>query len=292
MDDLNRVTSLLRERRFVAAIALCDKILGSAPSSAVRADALLKKAQATAEEDGRWSGPTVLCLSQALDLTPEGSEARAKVLVAFTAAYATLGSLGYVMQYRHDFQKLLGPCPSRRMLYYQAQVEYNMAVAIHQLEDLEKAIEWYGVARRAYEKMPEPRPEGFLFELGVSLLDAYQAMGDFETAKTIMDDLFPQLPEEEYGAIVRLRHAEYALHQNDPAAALLWVESGLGHQSCDLRTRAALTLTRAKIALQNGQIADAHDIGLEAMRLAALSHRTHLCDRVACFLKSVSRGGI
>lgn len=285
------VTDLISKGRNVAALSSCETALSHPIGPREKIRLLELKARALVAEDGRWGGPAISCLKEALELTEPDSDERARILCVFTAAYAALSSLGKVYQYRAEFMKLFSPVTGnkvRRRLY--AHVEYNLALALHQVEDLDNASISYRRAMTAYEELQDSAAQPYIRDILISLIDIHQTLGDFGLAKSLMDQVFPQLSEEQFGALMRLRWAEHALGRRDPSSAVLLAESGLAHSSCDWKTRAALLLTRAKAARAMGDMDGAHDFALEALRFAALSHSTHLSDRVSRFLNAVSRG--
>lgn len=90
--------------------------------------------------------------------------------------------------------------------------------------------------------------------------------------------------------MMRNRRAAHALWTGDLASGILWVEGGLGHSNCDPKTKAALTLTKARIAHAAGSSDAARDYALEAKRLAKEAESNRLVVRAERFLDQVPKG--
>jgi hypothetical protein len=240
--------------------------------------------------DGKWTGPAISCLNEALKLTEPGSQVRGQIYAAYTAAYSGLGCIGPCVRARNDFVKLFEANPTPLLTKLYPDVEYNLGLAYHEVDRLDEAETAYLVALNAAQKCDDPYVRTLLPELHHNLVDIFQEGDRFDHAKLIMDEWYRDLPEDTHGAQKRNRRAIQDLHEGDLTSAMLWAESGLGHPSCDTKTRAALTLTKARILKAGGQVKDAHDICLEALRLAALAKKPRLSHRVSSFIQGLSRG--
>jgi len=124
----------------------------------------------------------------------------------------------------------------------------------------------------------------------MNLIDVFQETDQHEEAFYLLQEVEKVLPDATFGAIARLRRAIYTMHRGDLPAALLLVESGLGHRACDLRTRAHLLLTKAKIMQARGQESSALEYAFEAMQVAAKAKSNYLCHRISRFLELMTRG--
>lgn len=246
---------------------------------------LQSKAQALMSEEGKWLGPAIECLREALRLTEPGSDEEGEVLAAFVTAYATLGNVAACRRYRDRLADLLTHCssPTLRRLY--PQVEFWLAQAYHESERLPEAEETYRKALTACYDTGDSVARRLLPQIQEQLIDVLQELARHDEAITLLSAA--ALPDAEYGARVRNWRAAYALAREDLNAALLWVESGLGHPSADAHARSALLLTKARIALASGDPAAAHNYAEEALRLAALVQPNHLSDRITSFLSRV-----
>jgi tetratricopeptide (TPR) repeat protein len=291
LQDLSdQCDQLFRERRFVAVIMQCDKFLVINTDEGDQCRALRIKARALVAEDGRWTGPAFCCLREALELTQPGSHERAIVLVAFTAAYGAVGSISYCKQARDQFIQIHRTSPSSTLAVYVPDVEYNLALAYHERDRLDEAEDAYLIALDAANNSSDPYVATLKPHIMHNLIDVFQELGRHREAKSLIDIVADALGDETYGAQIRNRRARYFLHENDLQAALLWCESGLGHRSCDVHTRSALTLTKAHIGKALGQIGEAHDLGIEAMRLAAIAQSSRLSSRIARFMNQLEQG--
>lgn len=290
LDVLSIVKQLIQDGRHHAAVAECDKALDGDLSNHERSAIMRHKAQALVATDGRWTGPAMHCLKLAHDLTTPGSEERGCVLAAFTAAYADLGCLGPCRRAREAFVELYRTNPTPLLKKLCPDVEYNVAIGYHEVERLDESETAYMTALAATNGIDDPYVVSLRPIIYHNLVDIFQENDRWEHAQAIIDGAYRGLPDEEYGAQTRNRRAAQALHDGDPTSALLWVESGLGHKSCDTRTRAALMLTKAKILADMGQIDDAHDCALEASRLAVLARSNRLNHRASSFIQHLSEG--
>lgn len=287
---IKQCEELLRESRFAAAALACDRALEAKASKSARCRLLLLKAEAVVAEDGRWGGPVIACLREALDLAGDDMELKARALVGCTAGYAALGSINHCRRHRDAYVQLMKSSPSAVLTKFYPRVEYNLAYANHEADRLDEAEDAYLLTRRACQQSEDPETKARIPYIDHNLIDVFQEIGRHEEAKSLMDMSYPKLPENTFGAQIRNRRAIYALHAGDLDAAILWVESGLGHESCDTKTRAALTLTKAKVVLAHSQEVAARDYATSAMRLAAAARSSRLCSRVLCFIKELEEG--
>ncbi|HEY3365989.1 MAG TPA: tetratricopeptide repeat protein [Symbiobacteriaceae bacterium] len=291
LDELVKLcTQLLREGRSADAVTACDNALAETLSRPAKVRVLELKAQALVAADGRWRGPAIGCLQDALDLTKPGSEERGRVLCAFTAAYAGLASHVLCRQYRNAFLELFNSTKDPGLAKYYPAVNYNLALAYHEVDDLEEAEEAYLIVLAQVQRSNDPYVREKLPYIQHNLVDVYQEMDRHHEAWLMMEAAYSTLPDDVFGAQMRDRRAIYALDKGDLQAAVLWVESGLGHPACDPKTRAALMLTKAKIEHAHGQEAAAHDLALEAMQLASQAHSNRLCERISRFMNRMSKG--
>jgi hypothetical protein len=290
LTDLSKLCDeFFHDRRFTAANAACDQALAGQLSAQDRCSVLQLKARSLVGQDGRWHSPALACLRDALDLTnPETSE-RAKVLVAFTAAYAGLAAVDFCQDARDAFIQMYKANPSPLLERLRPHAEYNLALTYHENERLDEAETAYMFALDACQELTDDYAVELKLKIYHNLVDIFQELDRHVEAKSLMDHTFGSLSEDLYGAQIRNRKAIYALHLEDFASAILWAESGLGHRSCDDRTRAALLLTKAKIAQTQGLLEDAHDQALDAMRMAAIARSSSLSYRVAGFMNRLSR---
>lgn len=291
LDDLtSKCNELIRAGRFTTALEICDRALAGRLSPFDRCRILQIKARVLVAEDTRWDGPAVECLREALSLTAEESEERARVYCSYTAVNATTGNVVLCRNHRGKFVEIWqSNHPESKMLTrLYPHVEYNLALAFHEVERLDDAEEAYILALGAYQRLNDPAVAPLIADVKHNLVDVFQEGGRHWEAKGLMDEIYPNLPDATFGAQMRNRKAIWALSKGDHTAALLWVESGLGHSACDTRTRAALMLTKARLAQASGQVSAAHDCALEAMRLAALAESARLCHRIALFINSLS----
>jgi tetratricopeptide (TPR) repeat protein len=284
------IQQLIGDGRIKAAISECDKALGLVLSQQERSIILQLKAQAIVAQDGKWKNPALRCLLDALELTEEATEERGRVLAACTAAYAGLHSIHPCRDYRDQFVALYEKNPTPLLAKFYPDVEYNLALTYHELERLDEAENAYLQAIHAAKQTDDPYVVSLRPLIHHNLVDIFQMNDRFEHAQMIMDTWYKHLPDDTYGAQMRNRRAIQALHDGDATGAMLWAESGLGHKSCDIKTRAALTLTQARILEAMGQADDAHDYALEAMRLAALVYSSRLTHRASSFIRQLSKG--
>jgi len=131
------------------------------------------------------------------------------------------------------------------------------------------------MARTAYRRVDESVVTPFLKLIKINMVDVFQETDKHHAANCLMEEIFPELSDDEWGALIRLRRGAYAFYRDESSAAILWIESGLGH-----------------IIWSLGIASEAHDVGMAAMRMAAIAENSHLSDRVTQFLKLVSKGGI
>lgn len=287
---VSAVEQLIRDGRFSAALAECNKALEGDHSKNTLFAVLQLKARVLVTTDGKWTGPAMSCLKEAMTLTEPGSQERGQIFAAQTAGYAGMGCLGPCLRARNDFVTLYEAKPTPLLAKLYPDVEYNLALAYHEVDRIDEAESTYLIALGAARKSDDPYVRSLLPVLHHNLVDIFQEVDRFEHAKLIMDKWYRELSEDTYGAQMRNRRAIQDLHEGDLTSALLWAESGLGHKSCDVRTRAALTLTKAKILEAGGQADEAHDICLEALRLAALAKSPRLSHRVSSFIQELSKG--
>jgi tetratricopeptide (TPR) repeat protein len=282
---------LFREGRFIAAAAECDKVLARDLSAEERSRALQLKAEALVAEDSRWGTPALAYLKEALSLVESQPDEYGRVLSAFTAVYAAMGSNANCRKYRNQFIELMKANESPELKRLRPRVEYNLAIVCHEVDLLEEALTAYTHARIACQHSDEPAAKDRIAYIDHNLVDVFQELEQFEEAQRLMDLSYPKLPEDIFGAQMRNRRAIHAMYEGDLEAARLWVEAGLGHPSCDLKTRAALTLTKAKLVHMLGQDVVAHDLTSEALRLAAIKLSSRLARRVCKFRNLLEKGG-
>jgi len=159
-------------------------------------------------------------------------------------------------------------------------------VAYHEVDRLYEADDIYAEAWAACRRCADdPDIKAMLPILLHNRIDILQELGEHGEARYLMLEAYKVLPEDQYGAHIRNQRAIWALHQGDLQAALLWAESGLGHPTCDDRTRAALLLVKAKIALAMGEPPEAQTCAQEAARLAVASRSWFIAARVSRFMK-------
>jgi tetratricopeptide (TPR) repeat protein len=281
---------LFREGRYTAALTACEHALTSSLSPIETCRVLQLKARALAAEDGRWKGPAVLCLKEALALSEEGSEGRAQVCAALSAAYASVGAVANCKAARDAFVRIYTANPSPTLARFRPDVDFNLAVAYHEVERYDAAENAYLYALEATMGSQDPYVLSLKPLIQHNLIDVFQELERFEEADLLMHACYKVLPDAEYGAQIRNRRAVQALHQGDSTSAILWAEGGLGHASCDVLTRAALLLTKARILEFEGNPEDAHDCALEALRLAAIARSSRLSSRVSSFIRHLSKG--
>lgn len=293
VEELTKVVDqLIDESRFHSAIAECDKLLAGPLANADRVTVLLRKARAHTALDGRWGGPGGTCLGEALTLTPPQSPERARVHAAFTAFYGTQGCAPQCKEHAMAFRVILSKTESPDLLKYEPLIEYNLALAYHERDILRPAEDGYSYARTLCLRFDDPEIRGRVPFIEHNLVDVLHELGEFEDARRMMDSCYDALPEARFGAQMRNQRAIHDLHVGDLAGATLWVESGLGHPACDVKTRTALTLTQAKVALAGGHIVAANDLGIEALRLAAIASSSRLSSRVTRFLNQELAKGV
>lgn len=278
---------LISEGRHYEAIAKCDRALQGRLTQGQECQILQVKARALVAVDGRWQGEAVQCLRRALQLSKPGTDRRAQILATFTAAYAALGNAVGCKRSRDEFHELYQSSPNSVRSTLRPYVEYNLAVSLHDADRIDEAEDAYLLARAACDQATDPVARDLSFHIDHNLVDIFQELERHREAYSLMVKAHPHLPEATHGAQMRNRRAIYAMSQGDLPAARLWAESGLAHPSCDTKTRAALLLTKARIAAALGQADEAHDIAAEAWRMAAIAQCCRLQSRVLSFLKSV-----
>lgn len=281
---------LIAEGRLFAALAECDRAIEAGPSKKDLCNLLQVRVRLRVTIDGRWEGDAVQCLIDALKLTPPGSDVRAQLLATMSAAYASLNNAAGCRRCRDEFCNIYRTRPTRKKQILHPHVEYNLAYALHEADRIREAEVAYLRARDACVNNPDPVAKQLQFHIAHNLVDIFQETGRHEEAFEMMRFAHPHLQESTHGAQVRNRQAIYALSQEDLAAAQLWVESGLGHPSCDVKTRAALHLTNARIAEKLGRMDAAYDEAVEAMRQAALAKCMRLQGRILAFQRSLQGG--
>ena len=94
LDVVSVVKQLIQDGRYTAALAECDKGLEGEPSKEVRLSLLQAKARLHVATDGKWTGPAIECLREALKLSAPGTDERGQVFAALTAGWAGLSCLG------------------------------------------------------------------------------------------------------------------------------------------------------------------------------------------------------
>lgn len=289
-DVLKSYDQLLRERRFSEALAVCDEALASRLSPKIRCRFLQMKARALLSLDPAFELPAIGCLRDALALTKKNPELRARVLASLTAAWATRSSLSNCVEARDAFLEVMraNPGPTIEGLY--AHVEYNVGVAHHMFDHFDAAESAYLLALKAIGTSKEPHLMSLKQLIYHNLIDVFQELERHEEAYSCMSQVIHSLDDAVYGAQIRNRKALYALHLGDIASAVLWAESGLGHESCDPPTRAALLLTRARIARAQGDLAEATASAEEALAVAKGAHNNWMRSRAQRFLTQLSEG--
>ena len=290
LDDLTQLCDqLLKESRSTAAVAACDKALAESLPELERCRVLQLKAEALTAEDGKWGGPSILCLKEALILAGADPLEQGRVHCALTAGYAAKGSVSLCRSHQQAFMALLKTTPA--LSRWHPAVQFNMALALHEREMLGEAERAYTAVRELCRRSEDPGIQQRVAYIDHNIVDCLLELKRYDEAKYLMDLSNSKLPDEIFGAQTRNRRAIYALEEEeDLDGAVLWVESGLGHPACDTKTRAALTLTKAKIALVQGREVAANDLGLEAMRLAAIAWSSRLGGRASRFLNEMAKG--
>lgn len=285
---LTELEQLARQQQYESALALCDQALQATSSPSHQVRLFVWKARILVSRDGQWGGPAIAHLKSALPLarTPE---LKARVL-AFVAAYAAVGSVALCREYRLEFVAVMHKAKSPAIEKFYPMVEYNHALACHHAEMLETAEDGYHNALAAYEKLNNPALAPFIADVKMNLIDLYPEMQLHEQAYRLLQEVETVLSDATFGAIARLRHAIYTIHRGDLPAALLLVESGLGHSACDMRTRAHLLLVKAQILHARGQETTAHEYAFEAMQVATQAKSNYLCHRVSRFLELMTKG--
>lgn len=282
----DRISQLISEGKYEEVIAECDRSLELNPSVHEQSVLLRFKARALLATGAEWEGKAIGCLKDALTLAEDGSEEWGKVLAALTAAYATLGRWSSCQRYRDAFVGLLKKQEAPSLLRFYPDVEFNLAVAFHNVERLDEAGTAYMVALDAARKSNDPYVRELIPLIYHNLSDVFQEYERHEEAYRMIKE--NDLPDEVYGAQTRNRKAVYALYRGDLDAAALWVESGLGHPALDQKTKSALYLTKAKILKAAGQTTEAYQWALEARRLAADLPTLSETLRASLFLKELS----
>ncbi|HYF78717.1 MAG TPA: hypothetical protein VD973_16385 [Symbiobacteriaceae bacterium] len=292
--DLRALTQafdeLMGERRFAQAVLLCDEALSTRLPPPLRCRVLQFKAEALLTDGRQWEGPALACLRDALSFTRPNSLDRARVLTAMTAAYASLTSIANCREARDE----LAVIASRRRTPVVGRLlphaEYNLAYIYHELSDLEAAEDGYLRALKHCYEQADPATNKLRLKILHNLIDIFQEVGRNEHAYAIMEQVYPNLDDAVYGAQTRNRRAAHALYEGDTHSAILWVESGLGHPGCDPKTKAALYLTKAKIAHAMGAQGAAREYAMEASRLAKAAECNRLVCRALRFLDQVPKG--
>lgn len=291
LDELiKEFSELVRTNQFDSALAACDRALSGKLTKTARARVLQWKARILVTKSGQWSGPAIECLKRAFDLTNGDPEERGHVLNSFAAAYASIGSIAECREYRRAFLELHRQVKSPVLDRIYPSIEFNFGLACHQAELLGAAEEAYRLSLAGYVSLQDTSLNAPIAGLKLNLIDVYQETDQYEEAYRLLLEVEKALPDEAIGAMVRLRRGLHALHKGDPSVALLQIESGLGHPSCDVRTRGALLLAKAKVLKVRGQAYDAHEYAMEAMQVAAKAYSSHLCHRVCRFLEMLARG--
>ena len=281
---------LLREHRFSEAVTLCDQALLTRITPSHRCRLLQFKAEAFLAGGRQYEGPALACLRDAYSASRANSVNRARVLTAMTAAYAGLSSPSLRRESRDELRQIVSRRRIQAIVRLVPHAEYNLAYTHHERNDLEAAEGGYLRALRACEGLTDPVTSFLKLKINHNLIDVFQEVDRHEDAHTIMEQVFPNLDEALHGAMMRNRWAAYALWTGDISAAVLWAESGLGHGSCDTKTRAALTLTKARIAHAAGSEDKARDYAMEASRLAKEAECNRLVVRALRFLDQVPKG--
>jgi len=275
---------LLSTGNFTEALTACDRVLGQRLTPIRRCRTLMLKARVLANASGQWAGQAISCLKEALDLTPAGSEARGRVLVACTAAYAVQGSPLLCRRYRDAFFSERYRVPSLQR--FAADVEYNVGLAFHEVDQLITAKMAYKTTLTVCHASSIGYVTNLIPYVYHNLVDVYQELGYHHEALACMNAAYPNLPDHTYGAQTRNRRAIFSLSRGDLQGARGWVNSGLVHDSCDSRTRCALTLTLARIALADRNPYAAKNLAYEALRLAATATSSRLSHRIVLFIHS------
>ncbi|MFZ5823875.1 MAG: hypothetical protein ACOY94_06045 [Bacillota bacterium] len=287
---IGQLEALVRAKDFASALALCERALSEKLDKTAQARVLQFQARILVTQSGLWSGPAVACLEKAIDLTAGHPDEQGRVLNNCAAAYAALGTVSKCWEARAAFLEIYRQHKSPLLTRIYPSIEFNFALSCHIAELLVAAEEGYLLALAGYLGLNDPAVEPLITGLKLNLLDVYQETGQHEEANRLLQEVEKVGHEETFGAMIRLRRAFHALYKEDLSAALLHVESGLGHPSCDVQTRGALLLAKAKILKARGQVLQAHDYALEAMLVAANAYNSHLCSRVCKFLEALSRG--
>lgn|GEM_PF-2317782 len=284
-------TELFQEGRYTAARAACDRALAGDLSPEERCKVLQLKSRAIMAEDKRWKGPAMGCLVEALELTAPNTVLRGQVLAAFTAGHASIHSLGLCKQARDEFAQVLTATGAPELARLFPDVEFNLALTFHELERLDDAETAYMKALDEASRMKDdPYVAALIPMIQLNLVDIFLRLDREEHAAALLHKCGQSLPDDQFGAHIRNQRAVHALVTGDLVSAVLWVESGLGHRSCDTKTRAALVLTKARIAEAHGQMDEAHDYAQDALRLAAIACSSRLCYRASLFMNQLSRG--
>jgi tetratricopeptide (TPR) repeat protein len=277
--------ALTREAKFDQAVAACDECLTGGLTSLDRCRVLLLKAGLVVQRQGKWCNPALVCLDEALELAPMRSMECYRVLALFTAAYAAQGSAEACTKTRETFLDLLQDSTSSEPAKYLPVVEFNCGLAYHECGRLPEAEAHYVAARSFCSSSQAPDLRDRIPYIDFNLIDVLLELCRFEDAKVLMDVSYRAISEGNRGPHKRNQQAIYALHTGDLDSAVLWVESGLGHPACDDRTRAALLLTKAKIARKQGHESEAQTLSHSALQLAAKVCSGRLCERVVNFMR-------
>lgn len=281
---------LLQEGRVAEAEAECNKALEERLTPHQKSRFLYLRAHIGFQRAGKWTPITISDLRDSLEGSQKLSEHRGRVLAALTQAYAAVCSVPFCREGRDAFVELYQSKPTSRLAQWRPDVEYNLAIAYHEEDRLDEAEDAYLVAYDLCIRSQDPYVRSLLPHIQHNLVDVFQELDRHEEAYRLVQAAYADLSEETHGAQKRNRLAAYALYKGDLDAAVLWVESGLGHPSCDARTRAALTLTKAKIALAAGSRTEAKALALEAKRMATAAGSNRLSRRADSFLIQLGKG--
>lgn len=281
---------LLRESNFSQAVTLCDQALSTRLTPPQRCRVLQFKAEALLAVGRDWAGPAMACLRDAYSATRPNSLDRARSLTALTAAYASQMSLASCQEARDELAQIVSRRQTPAIARLLPHAEFNLAFVMHERNEIEAAEERYLAALSSCSGHTDAITAYLKLKIQHNLVDIFQELDRQEHAHAIMEQVFPKLDEAVFGAQMRNRWAIHALSQGDVSSAILWAESGLGHSSCDDKTRAALTLTKARIAHAMGSRDEARGYALEARRVAKEAECNRLVSRAQRFLDQVPKG--
>lgn len=279
------IERLLQNGEYALALTACDEALRKCRPVATRSGILQLKARSLAMTSDAWEGPALVCLKEALSLTAPDSEERGQVHATFTAAHAYLQNAPACLHHRDSFVQILTAIRSQRLATLLPYVHFNLATAYYEQERLLDAEPIYRLAAAACHKHHNPDHDYLLRCIYHNLADVLQETDRY--AEAVEGLQAHPLPDDLFGAQIQNRYALHALHTGNLSDAFGRVETGLAHPSCDDRTRAALFLTRAKIALAARQIQLALAYTAEAARLASEVHCFRIATRTARFRRSL-----